>query len=230
MRPGAWPYSLLLALCAPGLAAPAQSWPELPTPAGAQVQYIAEDMVLNGNPSRVRRLSLKGHASELSSFYRQLFKSALVENQVRGSTVIASRQGDYFHTVQIVDTAFDTAQATLMTTLLKPEANPGSMANDTKRLLPVGSVILSTIVSNDSGRRSLMLVAMNHVALAANHEHLVAALSERGFELLSQDAAEVGFTRGVTLYLSSTKEAATVTIADIGTHRTLVINRTKEPR
>jgi hypothetical protein len=220
--------ALLLALSADADATQEPTWPELQTPAGARVESVADDMILNGRRSRIQRLSLSASVSDLLAFYRQQLHGEFVENPLRGAVVIAARQGDYFQTVQVKEVAPNLVEATIMTTLLRYEPGQSLAAMDTRKWLPSGTAVLSSLQSNDSGHGALMLVATNQLAVEANREHLITALRERGFQLVRQEPAELGSVRGVILHFSSPNEAVNATIADVGNGRALLINRTKE--
>jgi hypothetical protein len=132
--------------------------------------------------------------------------------------------------VQVKEVAPNQVEATVMTTLLKPEPGQSTAAMDTRKWLPAGTSVLSNMQSNDSGQRAVMLVASNQLAVEANREHLLAALRERGFQLLRQEPAALGSGSGVSLHFSSPDESVNATIVDVGTGRALLINRIKESK
>jgi hypothetical protein len=221
---------LLIGLDASSIAAQELSWPELPTPTGARVESIADDVILNGRRSRIQRLSLNASTSDTVAFYREQFHGDFVENPLRGAVVIASRQGAFFQTVQVKEVSPNRVEATVMTTRLKSDPGQSLAALETQKLLPVDSVVLSSMQSNDSGQRSVMLVATNQLAVQVNRDHLIMALRGRGFQLVRQEPAEVGSVAGVSLFFSSHNATLTATIADVGAGRALLINGTEESK
>lgn len=206
----------------------AQSWPTVKVPDGASVQTVANDMVLNGLPARIFRIEVKGTPAEVLDFYREQFGSRHVENALNGSHVIATRQGDHFHTVQIESTGAKTVQVTVMTTQVHGGLGRSAVEADTKQLMPPASSVLTSMQSRDAGKRSMLLLAANTVGMQANRDHLVRALGERGFRLVSESAAPGG--ESMSLLFASGTEEAVVTITDAGRYRSVLINRTAEPK
>lgn len=202
----------------------AAAWPALHTPPGARMQTVAGDMVFNGKPCRVLRFEAKATDSELLAFYREQFGPRHVENRVRGDRVIATRQGDYFHTVQLHSIDPQHTQGTLMTTLLRDTGSTAVSAEMVK-VLPAETAVLSTIQSSDGGQRSVMVVGINLDSARANRDHVLAALQARGFHMRKDDAANA---RAFALVLSSGSEEVAVTITDAGPYRSVLLNRTKE--
>ncbi len=209
-------------------AACAQTWPVVKAPDGASVQTVANDMVLNGLPARILRFDAKGTPASLLEFYRQQFGPEHVENTLNGSHVIAARQGDHFHTVQLKSTGANTVQATVMTTQVRGGLGRSVVEADTKQLMPAASSVLTSMQSRDAGKRSMLLLVANTVGTQANRDHLVRALAERGFRLVSEAAAPGGAS--VSLMFASSTEEAMVTITDAGRYRSVLINRTTEPK
>lgn len=232
MSPNARPFAAVVCLCGALLSstAYAQSWPDVRTPDGASVQIVANDMVLNGLPARILRFDAKGTPESLLEFYRQLFGSKHVENTLNGSRVIAMREGDYFYTVQLKSAGADTVQATVMTAQVRGGAGQSAVEADTKKLMPAASSVLSSIQSRDAGKRSMLLLAANTVGTRANRDHLVRALEERGFRLVSEAAGQAQGRDSISLMFASRTEEAMVTITDAGRYRSVLINRTAEPK
>lgn len=220
---------LVLCACAMllALAARATPWPAPPLPQDAQVEVVAQDMVLNGQPSRVLRFKASASQGELLDFYRQKFGAQRVEHRARDTRVIAARQGDHFITVQLRPLAGGQVQATVMTTLLRP-ASKSATAAATEKWLPPDTALLSTLQSNDGGKHSVMVVGANRSSLQANRDHVVAALQDRGFRVVKEAGAATQPRAALSLQLSSASEAVELTISDAGAYRALVINRTKE--
>lgn len=210
-----------------GHAAPA--WPELPLPDGARTEAVAPDSVFNGRRSRVLRAQLPGRMDDALAFYRQQFGRQHVENPLRDARVIASRQGDYFHTVQLRQTAPDVVEATLMSTLMTGPGELSRVLRDTQRLLPPDSTLMNSVESDDDGRRAVMLTALNGVDLQTNRDELVRGLRQRGFAVSREERAALGPGRSLTLWADNGREEATATVIDAGQHRLVVINRVREP-
>ena len=203
-------------------AAPA-AWPSLEMPAGARAEMVAADLVLNGKPCRVMRFEVAGSLDDVLQFYRTQFRATrAVETRVKDLPVIATRRDHHFHTVQLKSVG-EAVHATVITTALRSEPLASAVSRDTEALMPPDTVVVSTLQSDDAGRRSLTMVGVNRHSIAANRTHLVALLQQRGFRLLRSDSGE-----SASLALASASEEATLTIADAGPYRTVLVQRTTE--
>ncbi|HLO95109.1 MAG TPA: hypothetical protein VK195_12405, partial [Burkholderiaceae bacterium] len=102
MRGASFTPRLLLGslLCLPALAF-ALDWPQPSWPAEAKPELVAADSVLNGKRSRIWQARLAGSRAEAEQFFLQQFGTQHVRQQLRGNTVLAARQGDFFITVQL---------------------------------------------------------------------------------------------------------------------------------
>lgn len=202
-------------------------WPSVTMPPAARVQTVASDMVLNGMPGRVIRFDVRGTEQEVLAFYREQFGPKRVENRVKGDQVIATRQGDFFHTVQLHVVDSQSLQGTVMTTMLRAPVK-SAVSLDTEKLMPASTSVVSTMQSDDAGKRSVMVVGVNRNSAGANRDHVVSSLHARGFRVLKEDRTPG--SAALSLALSSPAEEAMVTISDAGPYRTILINRTKEPK
>lgn len=205
-----------------------EPWPVAPVPTDAKPQLVAEDMVVNGRRSRVLRYEVARSEEQLLAFYREHFGARRVENRVKNTQVIATRQGDYFQTVQLQPTGPDRVQVTVMTTSLRQADS--KVSAETRGLLPAQSAVLMTMQSNDTGKQSLMVVAANKASLQANRDHLVSALASQGFKVEREELSQADGKPALALSLASGSEEVTMTLTDTGPYRSLVINRTREPK
>ncbi len=110
-----------------------------------------------------------------------------------------------------------------------------AVAINTAKLLPAESAVVSTVESNDAGKRSVMVVGVNQYSAQANRDHVVAALQDSGLRvtqegpLAGQDKLNaVNPAAPLTVTLSSATEEATLTISDAGRYRTVLIHRVRE--
>jgi hypothetical protein len=199
-------------------------------PPGARVETLADDFVLDGFKSRMVRVLARSSVDDLAVFYKRALGEKHVDNVVGGARVIAARDGAMFHTVQLRRLNERMTQATILST----EIGGGGMSTtavnlDTHRLLPAGSAVVSSMQSNDAGKQSMLLVAVNKNDLRTNRDHIVAGLAQRGFRVVKEQSESDGDARPtVSLFLSSGTEEADVTIADVGGYRSILINRTRD--
>ena len=183
-------------------------------------------MIFNGRPARMFRFETNDSEREVLGFFRDQFGAKrVVENRVKKDPVIATRQGDYFLTVQLHPLSPKVMQGTVMITNIAGRPLTSEVSADTRRMLPPDSRVVSTMQSDDAGKRSLLLMAMNQNSTAANREHVVQAMQQRGFRIVREDAPPDARDSSVSLVLDSPTEEAQVTIADAGRYRSVLINR-----
>jgi hypothetical protein len=211
-------------------AAHADEWPALAVPPGARTESVASDLLLNGRRCKVIRFEVSSTEQGVLAFYRAQFGGRVVQNAAKNGSIIATRQGDYFHTVQLRVVEPNRIQATLISTLLSSSASSSAAAIDTERLMPVQTTVISTLQAVDAGTRSVMIIGVNKNSATVNRDHVVAALARQGFRIVRADAPDGVDSGSVSLQFASLDEEATVTIADEGSYRAVVIHRTRDPR
>jgi len=211
--------------------AAAEDWPRWASPAGAPAQMLAEDMVLNGRRSRMQRMDMPEGMDAALKFFKQRLGPQHVVNQVQGATVVAGREGQFFHTVQLRAGRGDSVQATIMSSRI--EASPGrsKVQIDTERLLPSDSSVLQTLESRDDGRRSLLLSARNQLSLEANQAHLLRQMKQLGLQPVAAPAAAGQAAQNKrVIWLQGQQEEAMLSIVDGGDARLILIQRTQGVR
>lgn len=208
----------------------ATPWPQWEAPAGARVQAVAPDVVLNGKRSRILRIDSSESADNLLAFYRARFGAKRVENRVHGAQVIGAREGGFFHTVQVRTNAGGRAETTVTTTSLAEGLQRSVVVTDTESSLPANSTVLQTMESNDGGVRAITVTAANGHDVKTNSDHLRRALQERGFRVTKEEAAGATARAGNSMWFTAPGEEAIVTVVDTGAHRAVTVHRTKEPK
>ena len=171
-----WPW-LVLAFW--GISPVYAAWPSLPTPAGAQLESIGNEVRLNGVPMRMQRILTQQSALELVSFYRDALGPRRAERSVAGSTILSQERGDYFITVKVRPMSGKLTEvlvsASDMVEAKRAAGRPLGFG------LPAHSVVMSDMESVDAGKRSRQLVATNQQSLGANVQALTQELAGRGF-------------------------------------------------
>jgi len=204
----------------------ATPWPSWEAPAGARVQAVAPDVVLNGKRSRILRIETSESADSVLDFYRTRFGAKRVENRVHGAQVLGTRDGGFFHTVQVRSHAGGRTETTVITTALAEGLHRSAVVTDTERCLPADSAVLQTMESNDGGARAVTVTAGNNHDVKTNADHLRSALQERGFHVVKEET----LGKGSSLWLKGQGEEAVVTVVDTGAQRALTVHRTREAK
>src|SRR5690242_13993815 len=101
--------ALLLSLLLPYRVFAGQSWPELPMPPKAQVQWIAQNMRVNGAPTRVLQFESGARREEIVDYYRSHWSGgydhAVSVHASGNTTIVGQKHGPYLMTVKIEDRA-----------------------------------------------------------------------------------------------------------------------------
>jgi hypothetical protein len=214
-----------------GAALAATPWPQWEAPAGARIQAVAPDVVLNGKRSRILRIDSGESADSMLAFYRTRLGAKRVENRVHGAQVIAARDGGFFHTVQVRSNAAGRAETTVITTSLAEGLQRSAVVTDTENSLPAETTVVQTMESNDGGVRAVTVTAANSHDIKTNSDHVRRALQGRGFRVVKEEAAGPAARAGNSIWLTAQGgEEAIVTVVDTGVHRAVTVHRTKEPK
>lgn len=202
-------------------------WPEPELPSGGRAEVVAADTVLNGKRCRILKLSLPGSVEDALAFYRERFGKQHVENPLRGSRLIAARQGAFFSTVQLRAGGPGQVDATLITTSLESGNNRSAALQETQRWLPADSAVMQTMESRDGDKSSLMLTAANTAGLDTNREEVLRQLRQHGLRVVREDKASPQGRTTLTLWAEGPHEEATITLIDAGRYRSVLINRVR---
>lgn len=221
---------LAMLLCLPALAlALALDWPQPTWPAEARPELVAADSVLNGKHSRIWQARLSGTRAEAEQFFSQQLGAQRVRQQLRGNTVLAARQGDFFITVQLKE-QLGQVQAQVMATSLREPVARSRALQDTLSWLPPETGVVQTLESSDEGRRGLTVTAMGQSSI----EHLGDALSQhlrrRGWQPRQERVMTGAGRQALQISAQGNGEDVLVIVADQGDHRSVVIQRNKEAR
>jgi len=203
------------------------AWPEPELPSGGRAEVVAADTVLNGKRSRILKLSLPGTVDDALAFYRERFGKQHVVNPLRGSQVIAARQGAFFQTVQLRADASGRVDAILITTSLESGDRRSAALQETQAWLPADSAVMQSMESRDGDKRSLMLTAANTAGLDANRDALLQRLRQHGLRVVREDKASPQGHPTLTLWAEGPREEATITLVDAGRYRSVLINRVR---
>lgn len=178
--------ALLLCAVVHGNGVRAQAaWPEIPLPRDARPFPVGDKLVHNGMPMRLKGFTAAAPVEELAEWFRRRLGQPLVENRVGENLVLGKANGDYYLTVQLVAAGHRT-RGVAAVAHLKGQANEdvaGAGGTRWRQRLPAGTEIVSQLASEDKGRRSLHLIAINDQSEEANAETLIASLRGDGLQL-----------------------------------------------
>lgn len=220
------PALLAIALLSFG---PAQAleWPELPAPAQAKLGWVMPDGFVNGFAGRIAQARWNGSMDEAVAHYRERWGQRMVQNRIKTATVLATRQGEVFVTVQLRELPGAQVQATILQTAMgdTPQRSPALV--NTQGWLPESSKVLQTLESKDGADRALTLVAVNEQSIDTNAAQIERMARMGGMKAVPDDKAAQDALHRV-LRLQGRDEEAVVVLSRDPRHTTVIVNRTRK--
>lgn len=162
---------LLAVLCAiPALAFGAQSWPQVPMPPKADVQWVAPSMRINGTPTRVLQFQSRVSRTEVAEYYRAHWSNGYEHEPTMKpmgarATVLGQLHGPYLLTVKIEDADKGGSRG-----LISMAQIGGAALDRSPGVVPLmpGAQVVSVVESDDPGKhsRQVMIYAAQPAASA----------------------------------------------------------------
>lgn len=201
------------------------SWPVIEPPPGANVEWVGDDMKLNGVPMQIRRFTSSMTVAEIMAFYRVRWKERIspVENTVGEWSVIGRQSGDFYLTVQVKQSDRGGSEGLLGVSRLPAFASGSGPTFDARFPKMEGTEVVSDMDSNDKGKLGKTLILKNDYSVQSNASYYQSVLPAQGWKRNES----YGGMRGDKhlLYFQRREEAANIVIAphpDRGT--AIVIN------
>lgn len=168
-------------------------WPEVPLPPHAKVEWVAQDMKVNGIPMRVMHFDSTASRSEIVAYYTSHWSGAYPGKpsvQPLGeATVVGQVHGPYYMTVKVSDRPHDASEG-----LISVSQIVGSRVERSAGGLPLmpGATIVSVVESNDPGKRCRQLVIAQDAGVDSANSFYRAALEGAGWHLVQMSPADAG--------------------------------------
>ena len=169
------------------LADSTEPWPEIALPPKAKVEWVSDSMRVNGIPMRVMRFDSSVSRAEIIEYYRAQwtrgYEMKPSVEQIGDSTVIGQAHGPYFMTVKVHDGPNGSSSGLI--------AASQSLGNKIERdagdlpLMP-GARVLQVVESNDPGKRSREVVAVNPAGISSAQSFYEAAFHNAGWHQVQQ--------------------------------------------
>jgi hypothetical protein len=176
-------YCAALALLAARVHA-VPDWPELEAPPKAHVEWVGQDMKLNGVPVQVRKFDSALDPAEILTFYRARWgtqrEKKSVENQRGPWHIIGRAHGPYYLTVQVKQKPNAGSEGMLSVSMLTSNIKPEIAAGDLP--IPGATQVMSVLDSNDPGKLSKQVTLANGDTVESNTRFYEAALKSNGWD------------------------------------------------
>ena len=155
--------------------------PEFPVPHVGQVQWVAENMRMNGMPMQIKELTTEQTPQQVIAFYRQRWSDAPPyshEYEVSGMPAIATLRKECFYTVQVM--AHGRGAKALLGVSTKPD---GGQVKKPGTGFPnmAGSTVLNDIDHYDSGKTGRTIMLTNTYSPEANLNFYRRTMAEEGW-------------------------------------------------
>lgn len=161
---------LLLVILLCSVTALASDWPSIEAPPKATVQWVGQDMKLNGVPLRIQQFTSNVGLAEIMNYYRTMWGSQAekksVENALGKWQVIGKQQGNYYLSVQAEPIGLTKSRGYL--TVSKLPGADHTVRSGGQLPLMAGSRIQSELESNDPGQKAKTLTSLNTYSVASN--------------------------------------------------------------
>lgn len=223
------PRLLLGALCGFFTAASlsASEWPTIEAPPGASVQWVGDDIVLNGVPMQIKAFSSGAVPEQVLAFYRGLWGGGPrppVENRVGEWSVIGRQVSDFYMTVQVKSGAETGSEGFMGVSRLPQLRETPERDSDFPRL--GGTQVISDMKSRDIGKKAHTLIMQNGYSVQSNVQFYESAMPARGWKQTQSkevDSGTAGRDGGFVLFFNRRKEACHIVVNRSSAGDTLVV-------
>lgn len=170
-------------------------WPEFPEPPKSKVEWVSNDMRVNGMPMKVLRFNSKVGKAEILAYYQAHWdipdkslgipatakiKGAVV-SQVGKDTVIGKILGPFYMSVKVKDQGLTGSQGTMTTSMIlgvTAEINPKGVP------APSDAKAISVIESADFGKQSKQVLFVSRNSISSIKSFYQQSLPTSGWTLL----------------------------------------------
>jgi hypothetical protein len=191
MRPSPTPFRALLTCIALVFAmtahgAPHADWPAIVLPSSATSHDVGDQVSLAGMPLRMTVFTSPERPAALVEWFRASIGRPLVQDTVRGRTVLGRREGAFYLTLQLEAAGSGTRGLVAVSDIasfLHERRQTGEAEARWEAGLPQDTRIVSRMVSRDGDRQSDYVVAVNGHSEQVNVQALSTLLFEQGLVL-----------------------------------------------
>lgn len=170
-------------------------WPDIPAPPRAQVEWVSDDMRVNGIPMRVQRFDSEASKEEIVAYYVAHWKTpqmpvqpgrtvAAVTEQ-GADTLVARTHGPYYSMVK-VHRVGSGSEGTISTSQLlgvDPVVDPSGIP------APGNAQAVSVVEAIDNGKRNKQVLFVSRDSLDSVAGFYLQALRSSGWTLLQEQKA-----------------------------------------
>lgn len=217
-------HLLVVLLCS--VTAQASDWPSIEAPPKATVQWVGQDMKLNGVPLRIQQFTSNVGMTELMNYYRAIWGSQAerksVENALGKWHVIGKQQGDYYLSVQVKPAGL--TKSTGYLTVSKLPGTDHIIRSGGQFPLMAGTRIQSELESNDPGQKAKTLTLLNTYSVTSNADFYKDKLAAQGWILDPHYGGSQQDGKAYALFFRLENEEATLILSKVAAGTLTVAN------
>lgn len=170
-------------------------WPELPAPPKAKVEWVSDDMRLNGVPMRIQRFQSQASKDEVVAYYTSYWQTGQVPPQPgktsaavtpKGPDTLVARITGPFYSLVKVRSAGGGSEGTISTSLLggtEPTLDTAGVP------APASAKAANVVEAIDNGKRNKQVLFLSRDSMASVAAWYANALRAGGWTLLQENAA-----------------------------------------
>lgn len=182
----------------------ATPWPDVPPPPKAQVQWVSDDMRVNGVPMKVQAFQSRASKDEVVAFYMAHWRIAAnaVPDPAKPpasvtahgpDTLVARAHGPYYSLVKVRTTPDGGSEGTISTSLLlgvEPRIDASGIP------APRSATPVNVVESIDNGKRNKQVMLVSREPLDSIASYYQTQLTASGWSLLQEQIASAKGSQG----------------------------------
>lgn len=170
-------------------------WPELPAPPKAKVEWVSDDMRLNGVPMRIQRFESEASKEEVVAYYAAYWQTSQSPAQPgktsasvtpKGPDTLVARVTGPFYSMVKVRSAGGGSEGTISTSLLggtEPTLDTAGVP------APASAKAANVVEAIDNGKRNKQVLFLSRDSMTSVAAWYANALRASGWTLLQENAA-----------------------------------------
>jgi len=217
---------ILLCLFALPMHAGALDWPVIESPPKSRVQWVGQDMKLNGVPMRIQQFSSGASVGEVLNYYRALWgnmaEKKSVEKTVGKRQTIGKWVGEYYLSIQVQPDGLTSSSGYMVINKMVQKKDVVSSQHNFP-VMPGGS-FYSELESNDPGQTATTITMLNQASVDSNADFFKGRLAAQDWKLDKQYGGPQQNGAAHALFFRRDKQEAMVIVSKNAQGTSVVAN------
>jgi hypothetical protein len=197
-------------------------WPEIPDPPRAKVEWVGDDMRVNGLPMRIQKFESEASKEEVVAYYAAYWKAIVLAPMAKPTevtaaittngmdTLITRMHGPFYNMVKVRDSGSGRSEGTISTSQVlgvEPKIDPSGIP------APQSAQAVSVIEGIDLGKRNKQVLYVTKDNYSSVLQYYQSNLNASGWKLLQEQISKPEHTSGRATVRMYTKELQQLDIA-----------------